>query len=70
MIGPCRKPSAIGDKATNTHVLTELYAQWKDSPVQYDLLALWTQLGILSNQGAAEPGAANPGTAQSRHRQS
>ena len=38
---------AIGDKATNTHVLTDLYAQWKDAPVQYDLPALWTQLGIV-----------------------
>jgi hypothetical protein len=52
---------AIGDKATNTHVLTDLYAQWKDAPVQYDLPALWSQLGIVSNQGAAEPNGANLG---------
>jgi hypothetical protein len=42
---------AIGDKATKTHVLTELYAQWKDTPVQYDLPALWSRLGILSTPG-------------------
>jgi hypothetical protein len=51
----------IGDKATNTHVLTDLYAQWKDSPVQYDLPALWARLGILSNPSAAGPGGANFG---------
>jgi hypothetical protein len=46
---------AIGDHATNTHVLTDLYAQWKDAPVQYDLPALWTQLGIRLNPSAADP---------------
>ena len=46
---------AIGDRATGTHVLTQLYAQWKDAPVQYDLPALWTQLGIRSNPSAADP---------------
>ena len=45
---------AIGDKATNTHVLTELYAQWKDTPVQYDLPALWSRLGIVSTPGGVE----------------
>jgi len=45
---------AIGDKATYTHVLTDLYAQWKDTPVQYDLSALWTQLGILSTPNGFE----------------
>jgi len=45
---------AIGDKATKTHVLTELYAQWKDAPVQYDLPALWSRLGIVSTPGGVE----------------
>ena len=45
---------AIGDKATNTHVLTDLYAQWKDAPVQYDLPALWAQLGIVSTSNGIE----------------
>jgi hypothetical protein len=37
----------IGDKATGTHVLTDLYAQWKDAPVQYDLPALFAKLGVV-----------------------
>jgi hypothetical protein len=45
---------SIGDKATNTHVLTELYAQWKDTPVQYDLPALWSRLGIRSTPEGIE----------------
>ena len=36
----------IGDRATGTTVLTDLYAKWKDNPVQVDLNALWKQLGI------------------------
>ena len=39
---------AIGDRATNTHVLTRLYDDWKDKPVQVDLPALWSKLGIRS----------------------
>jgi len=45
---------AVGDKATGTHVLTDLYAQWKDKPVQYDLSALWTQLGIRAAPDGVE----------------
>ena len=45
---------AIGDKATKTHVLTELYAQWKDAPVQYDLPALWSRLGVRSTSEGIE----------------
>jgi hypothetical protein len=51
---------AIGDKATNTHVLTDLYAQWKDAPVQYDLPALWTQLGIVSTADGIELSSTAP----------
>jgi hypothetical protein len=36
----------VGDRATGTTVLTDLYAKWKDNPVQVDLNALWKQLGI------------------------
>ena len=36
----------IGDRATGTTVLTDLYAKWKDAPVRVDLNALWKQLGI------------------------
>lgn len=36
----------IGDHATGTTVLSDLYAKWKDTPVQVDLGALWKELGI------------------------
>jgi hypothetical protein len=51
---------SIGDKATNTHVLTELYAQWKDTPVQYDLPTLWSRLGILSAPNGVELSSSAP----------
>jgi hypothetical protein len=38
-----------GDKATGTHVLRDLYAQWKEKPVQVDLAALWQQLGLAKS---------------------
>jgi hypothetical protein len=36
----------VGDRATGTTVLGDLYAKWKDTPVQVDLGALWKELGI------------------------
>jgi len=44
-----RRALAIGDEATGTHVLTEQYAKWKDSPVMVDLDKLWADLGIHRN---------------------
>lgn len=35
-----------GDEATGTHVLENLYAEWKDKPVEVDLPKIWTSLGI------------------------
>jgi hypothetical protein len=35
-----------GDRAAGTTVLSDLYAKWKDTPVQVDLNALWKELGI------------------------
>lgn len=40
---------AIGDQATGTHVLSEQYAKWKDTPVTVDLDKLWSELGIRRN---------------------
>lgn len=40
------KAFAVGDQATGTHVLTELYAQMKDKPVPVDLGAMWKDLGV------------------------
>ena len=36
----------IGDHATNTTVLSTLYAEMKDKPVTVDLAAIWRDLGI------------------------
>ena len=44
---PLDRAFAVGDKATGTHVLTEMYAKWKDSPVEVDLPKLWEELGVL-----------------------
>lgn len=37
---------AVGDKATGTTVLTDLYSQMRDNPIPVDLAALWQRLGI------------------------
>ena len=42
---------AIGDRATGTHVLTQMYAEWKDKPVQVDLPKLWEELGVRAPAG-------------------
>ena len=42
---------AMGDRATGTHILTTMYAQWKDKPVPVDLPKLWNELGIRSTAG-------------------
>lgn len=39
---------AIGDKATGTTVLVDMYNQWKDTPTTVDLEKLWLELGIRS----------------------
>ena len=43
---PLDQALAIGDRATGTHVLTRLYAEWKDKAVSVDLPKLWDDLGI------------------------
>jgi hypothetical protein len=43
---PIERALTIGDKATGTHVLTKMYAKWRDTPVQVDLPKLWTELGV------------------------
>ena len=44
----------IGDKSVGVAVLEELYAEWKDKPVQVDLPAMWKELGVETNGGAVE----------------
>ncbi len=43
---PIGRVLKIGDQATNTTVLQDLYTQMKDKPVSPDLPQLWQQLGI------------------------
>ena len=43
------KALKIGDQATGTEVLSNLYAKWKDNPVQVDLASLWKELGIVAD---------------------
>lgn len=44
----------VGDQATGTQVLTRLYDEWKDKPVQVDLPGLWSKLGIRSTPDGIE----------------
>jgi hypothetical protein len=41
-----REVFRIGDAATGTHVLNDLYQELKDTPRTTDLDALWTRLGV------------------------
>ena len=43
---------AMGDKATGTTVLRDLYSQMRDKPSPVDLDQLWKKLGIAMNDGA------------------
>ncbi|WP_260705427.1 gluzincin family metallopeptidase [Edaphobacter flagellatus] len=43
---PIERAFEIGDKATGTRVLTQMYAKWSDAPVRVDLDALWKELGV------------------------
>jgi hypothetical protein len=43
---PIERAFEVGDKATGTHVLNEMYAKWSTSAVTVDLPALWRELGV------------------------
>ena len=43
----------VGDRATGTHVLMNLYMQMRDRPVETNLDALWKQLGVSVEDGVA-----------------
>src|SRR5215467_7294346 len=52
---------AVGDKATGTTVLTDLYRDMANQPAPVDLAAMWKQLGISREANGAvkfEPSAA------------
>jgi hypothetical protein len=48
---PLSRALAIGDKATGTTVLSDMYSKWSESPVQVDLTALWKELGVSEGPG-------------------
>jgi hypothetical protein len=50
----------VGDKATGTRVLTEMYAQWGNSPVPVDLAKLWAKLGVSRGADGAQFAASAP----------
>ena len=43
---PLSRVLQIGDRATGTTVLTDMYATWSEKPVPVDLPALWKELGV------------------------
>jgi len=43
------KTLRIGDQVTGTTVLSDLYAKWKDQPVEVDLASMWKELGIVAD---------------------
>ncbi|MFZ6644877.1 hypothetical protein ACO0LO_04130 [Undibacterium sp. TJN25] len=51
---PILRALKIGDAASGTHVLTELYAEMADKPVTPDLPALWRKLGVALVDGKVE----------------
>ena len=48
---PLPKLLAVADQATETRVLSEMYATWSDAPITVDLPALWKQLGVSATSG-------------------
>jgi hypothetical protein len=48
---PLKRVLSVGDKATHTLVLEDLYRDWSDNPVHVDLSLLWLQLGVQEESG-------------------
>jgi hypothetical protein len=48
---PVPRIFSIGDQATGTHVLADLYAKMGDTPYAPDLGALWRDLGVSAQNG-------------------
>jgi hypothetical protein len=46
---PLLRVLSVGDKATGTNVLTNLYNSWRDTAVPVNLGQLWLQLGVQVN---------------------
>jgi hypothetical protein len=48
---PIERILQVGDKATATNVLSDLYAKMRDKPYAPDLDALWRDLGVAVRDG-------------------
>jgi hypothetical protein len=48
---PLERALKVGDEATGTTVLEQLYAEMKDKPVQVDLGNIWAELGVSADRG-------------------
>ncbi|MEQ9320741.1 MAG: hypothetical protein RIF41_16360, partial [Polyangiaceae bacterium] len=48
---PIRRFLEVGDRATQTTVLTEQYEAWAHRPVMVELPALWRDLGVVLDDG-------------------
>jgi len=51
---PIEKALQTGDRAAGVEVLTKLYQQMRDRPMQVDLDSLWKQLGIRVQSGTVQ----------------
>jgi len=51
---PLERVLKVGDQATDTAVLSDLYSEWKDTPVPVDLNQLWLDLGVKSGSHGLE----------------
>ena len=57
---PLARVLAVGDRATGTRVLQDLYRKWSETPVRVDLPLLWKQLGVHEEGGHIVFNAAAP----------
>jgi hypothetical protein len=57
---PLPQALEIGDRSTGTHVLSDMYAKWKDTATPVDLEKLWSDLGIHSTANGIEFAADAP----------
>ena len=64
---PLMQALEVGDKATGTTVLVDLYKQWSQTPMPVDLPKLWSELGVSAGKAGAEFNASAP-LAQIRER--
>jgi hypothetical protein len=57
---PLARALSMGDRATGTTVLTDMYAKWSGGPVWVDLPALWKELGVSEDKSGVRLDAGAP----------